>query len=195
MSDLSIGIIVGSTRPGRKGDQVGNWVLEQAAGREGVTYELLDLAEFALPQLDEALPPSMGQYANEHTKAWSSAVNRQDGFVIITPEYNHSTSGALKTALDFLYSEWNNKSAGFVSYGYSSSGTRAVEHLRSIIAELQIAGVRQQVALSLANDFEGHTTLKAGSHHEKQLGTLFDQVESWSRALKTVRTEEVHAAA
>src|SRR5664279_6593272 len=79
--------------------------------------QLLDIAEYALPHLDEIAPPSQGQYAQPHTLAWAKTIASFDGFVFVTPEYNHSTSGALKNAIDFLYAEWNNKAAGFVSYG------------------------------------------------------------------------------
>ncbi len=186
MSHLTIGIILGSTRPGRKGDQVAKWVLEKASARSSATYELVDLADFALPHLDEAISASQGRYENDHTKAWAAAIARYDGFVFVTPEYNHSTSGALKNAIDFIYAEWNNKAAGFVSYGVAG-GTRAVEHLRLIVGELQIADVRQQVAVSLITDFEGYTTLKPLPHLEPGLATMLDQVESWSGALRTVR--------
>jgi len=185
VSELRIGIILGSTRPGRKGDQVAKWVLEQAESRDA-SYELVDLADFNLPHLDEAITASQGKYENEHTKAWAAAIAQYDGFVFVTPEYNHSTSGALKNAIDFIYAEWNNKAAGFVSYGVAG-GTRAVEHLRLIVGELQIADVRQQVAVSLLTDFEGYTTLKPLPHLEPGLATMFGQVESWAGALRSVR--------
>lgn len=195
MSQLRIGIILGSTRPGRRGEQVAQWVLEQASKRDDAVYELVDLAEFPLPHLDEALPPSMGQYAGEHTRAWAAAIDSYDGYVFITPEYNHSTSGVLKNALDYLYAEWNNKAAGFVSYGAAASGARAVEHLRLIVGELQIADVRQQVGISLLTDFEGYTTLKPIPHHEPGLGVMLDQLASWATALRSVRAAALTAAA
>src|SRR6185503_3412075 len=102
---------------------------------------------------DEPVPPSMGQYSQPHTHAWAQKIESFDGFVFVTPEYNHSTSGALKNAIDFLYAEWNNKAAGFVSYG-SVGGARAAEHLRLVMGELQVADVRAQVALSLYTDFK-----------------------------------------
>jgi NAD(P)H-dependent FMN reductase len=194
VSELNIGIILGSTRPGRRGDQVANWVFEQASKRDDAHFDLLDLADFNLPHLDEAMPPSMGQYANDHTKAWSEAISGYDGFVLVTPEYNRSPSGALKNALDFLYKEWNNKAVGFVSYGAQASGLRAVEHLRQIVGELQMADVRAAVGVSLINDFEGFTTLKPLPHHEPTLATMLDQLVSWSGALKTVRTNALVAA-
>ena len=194
MSDLKIGIIIGSTRPGRNGEQVARWVLENASERTAADYEIVDLLDYNLPHLDEAVPASMGMYANEHTKAWAAKIDSLDGFVFVTPEYNHSTSGALKNAIDFVYKEWNNKAAGFVSYG-SAGGTRAVEHLRLIVGELQIADVRAQVAFSLATDFENYSVLKAGPQHAAALGTVLDQLESWSGALAGVREESLSAAA
>jgi NAD(P)H-dependent FMN reductase len=136
----------------------------------------------------------MGMYANEHTKAWAAKIDALDGFVFVTPEYNHSTSGALKNAIDFVYKEWNNKAAGFVSYG-AAGGTRAVEHLRLIVGELQVADVRAQVAFSLATDFENYSVLKAGPQHAAALGTVLDQLESWSGALAGVRAGSLKAAA
>lgn len=196
MSKLRIGIILGSTRPGRRGEQVAHWVLEHARRRGDADYELVDLADFALPHLDEAVPPSMQQYANDHTKAWAATVDSFDGFVMVTPEYNRSTSGALKNALDFVYREWNNKAVGFVSYGAQASGLRAVEHLRVIVAELQMADVRTAVGMSLANDFEAYTTMKPElPHHEQALETMLDQLVAWSSALRDVRVGSVAAAA
>ncbi|SFJ29511.1 NAD(P)H-dependent FMN reductase [Amycolatopsis sacchari] len=186
MSDLKIAIILGSTRPGRNGKAVADWVLEKAKGRSDADYELVDLADFPLPHLDEAIPPSLGQYANEHTKAWAEKIASYDGFIFVTPEYNHSTSGVLKNAIDYLYGEWNNKAAAFVSYG-ALGGARAIEHLRAIASELQLAHVRQQLSFSLYTDFENFSAFKPGPQHDEAAGVLFDQLESWSRALKTVR--------
>lgn len=160
MAQLRIGVVLGSTRPGRKGEQVAQWVLAQAKQRGDAEYELIDLLDYNLPQLDEAIPPSQQQYANEHTKAWSAKIDSFDGFVLVTPEYNRSTSGALKNALDYLYHEWNNKAVGFVSYGAQASGLRAVEHLRTIVGELQMADVRTAVGVSLMHDFENWSVMK-----------------------------------
>src|SRR3954451_12364472 len=182
----NVAIILGSTRPGRNGEAVAKWVHDLASERTDAKFELVDLLDFNLPHLDEVLPPSLGQYANEHTKAWAATIGRFDGFVFVTPEYNHSTSGALKNAIDYLYAEWNNKAAGFVSYG-SLGGARAVEHLRLIMAELQVADVRAQVALSLVTDFENFSVFTPGAHQEETVTTMLDQVVSWSNALQSVR--------
>lgn len=194
MSDLKIGIILGSTRPGRNGEQVARWVLEQAQLRSDASFELIDLLDYKLPHLDEAIPASAGRYANDHTKAWAAKIDSLDGFVFVTPEYNHSTSGALKNALDFIYREWNNKAAGLVSYG-ASGGTRAAEHLRLILGELQVADVRAQLALSLATDFERFSVFVPTERHAASLGVVLDQLVSWSGALKSVRGATLDAAA
>ena len=137
---LKVAIILGSVRPGRRGEPVAKWVYEAAKKRRDAEFELVDLIDFNLPHLDEPMPPSLGQYTRPHTVAWAAKIDSFDAFVFVTPEYNHSTSGALKNAIDFLYREWNDKVAGFVSYG-GAGGTRAVEHLRLVMAELSIATV------------------------------------------------------
>ena len=184
-----IGIILGSTRPNRNGEQVARWVLEVASHRADAEFELVDLRDYPLPHLDEPLPPSLGQYQNDHTKMWAEKIASFDGFVMVTPEYNHGTSGVLKNAIDYLSAEWNNKAVGFVSYG-SVGGTRAVEHLRLVAGELQMADVRQQVALSLITEFENYSVFKPGDHNVPALTTLLDQVIAWSAALAPLRTDQ-----
>jgi NAD(P)H-dependent FMN reductase len=190
---VRIGIILGSTRPNRNGEQVAKWVYDVAARRSDAEFELVDLRDYPLPHLDEPLPPAMGQYQNEHTKQWADKIASFDGFVIVTPEYNHSTSGVLKNAIDYLYAEWNNKAVGFVSYG-SVGGARAVEHLRLVAGELQLADVRQQVALSLLTEFENFSVLKPSDYSQASLNTLLDQVIAWSTALTPLRQPAVTAA-
>ncbi|MEU3410276.1 NAD(P)H-dependent oxidoreductase [Streptomyces sp. NPDC006658] len=181
-----IGIILGSTRPGRNGEAVARWVLDVATKRGDAAYELVDLLDYKLPHLDEALPPSMGQYSQPHTQEWARKIASFDGFVMVTPEYNHSTSGVLKNAIDYLFAEWNNKAVGFVSYG-AMGGARAVEHLRLVAGELQMADVRAQVGLSLFHDFENFSVLKPGDHQVDALGATLDQVLAWSNALAPLR--------
>ena len=183
---LKIGIITGSTRPGRVNLQVAEWVKHIADKRSDVTFEIVDIADYQLPLYDEAIPAAYGQYAHEHTKKWAAKIGSLDGFIFVTPEYNHSFSPALKNAIDFIYGEWNNKAAGFVSYG-SGGGIRAVEQLRQIMSEIQIADVRAQVFMSLFSDFENFSVFKPDPRHEASLETVLDQVISWSKALKSVR--------
>jgi NAD(P)H-dependent FMN reductase len=185
---LKVAIIVGSTRPGRKAEAVAKWVHQIATTRDDAEYEIVDIDHYKLPLLDEPIPPSMRQYNNPHTKGWSEKIDGFDAFVFVTPEYNHGTSGALKNAIDFLFKEWNNKSAGFVGYG-SAGGVRAVENLRLVMGEIMVADVRAQVALSLFTDFENYTTFKPAPHHDKSVHAMLDQVIAWGNALKPLRAK------
>jgi NAD(P)H-dependent FMN reductase len=183
---LKVAIVLGSTRPGRVGEVVVPWIQEIASRRDDATFTLVDVAKLDLPFLDESMPPIIGQYANQHTKDWAAIVDSFDAYVFVTPEYNRSIPAALKNAIDFVHAEWNNKAAGFVSYG-SNGGVRAVEHLRLVMAELQVATVRDQLSLNSFLDFENFYTFKPTAQHEKTLETLFDQVISWGTALKSLR--------
>jgi NAD(P)H-dependent FMN reductase len=185
---LNVAIIIGSTRPGRKAGDVARWVYGIAAKRSDASFKVVDIADFDLPLLNEALPPSMGQYAQPHTKAWAAKIAPFDAFVFVTPEYNHSTSGALKNAIDYLFREWNDKAAGFVGYG-SLGGARAIEQLRLVMGELKIADVRAQVALSLFTDFENFSALKPGPHQEAAVNAMLDDLVRWGRALQTMRAQ------
>lgn len=189
---IRIAIILGSTRPGRNGEAVAKWAYELACQRQqekqDAEFELVDLLDFDLPLLDEPVPPSQGKYSKDHTKAWAAKIDSFDGFVFVAAEYNHGIPGALKNALDFIYKEWNNKAAGFISYG-SAGGSRAVEQLRLVMAELQIADVRAQVMLSLFTDFENFSRFKPDPRHEKELTALLDQLIPWAKALKGLRAE------
>lgn len=184
---IKIAIIIGSTRPGRHGEAVARWVHNLAVKRSDAEFEVVDLVDFRLPLLDEPMPASVGEYTLPHTRAWAAKIATSDAYVFVTPEYNHSVSGALKNAIDFLYAEWNNKAAGFVSYG-STGGTRAVEHLRSVMAELQVADVQTQVALSLFTDFEHFSILRPTAHQEEALTGMLDQLIAWGSALKALRS-------
>jgi NAD(P)H-dependent FMN reductase len=187
---LKIAIILGSTRPGRNGEAVSQWMNEIAKKRTDASFELIDIKDYNLPLLDEPIPPSMGQYTKEHTKIWSAKIDSFDAYVFVTAEYNHGIPGALKNAIDFLFKEWNNKVAGFVSYG-GACGVRAVEQLRLVMAELKVATVRTQVLLSLHTDFENFTKFKPAAFQEKAANTLLDEVIDWGGALKALRTSSI----
>lgn len=180
MTKLNIGIILGSTREGRVSPQVGSWVKELADKRGDANYTIIDIADYKLPLLGEAGSDTSG------VGAWSQAIAAQDGFVFIVQEYNHSITGALKNALDYLREEWNNKSAGIVSYG-SVGGARAAEHLRGILGELSVADVRVHPALSLFTDFENGTDFKPKEVQADSVNQMLDQVIPWATALKTIR--------
>jgi NAD(P)H-dependent FMN reductase len=186
---LKIAIIIGSTRPGRKGEAIAKWAHEIAVKRTDADFAILDLATFELPLLDEPMPAASGSYSHPHTRRWSAAIAAFDGYVFVTPEYNHGTSGALKNAIDFLYSEWADKAAGFIGYGYSM-GARAIENLRLVMASLQVATVRPQLGLSLFTNFEHATVFKPTEVQEQNLNSVLDHVIAWSGALKALRKQE-----
>src|SRR5580692_10535939 len=119
---IKVGIIVGSTRPGRKAATVAKWVHDLLKNRNDAEFEIVDIEDYKLPLLDEPVPPVMHQYGKAHTKSWSEKIASLDAYIFVTPEYNHATSAALKNAIDFLYHEWNNKAAGFVGYGGAGGG-------------------------------------------------------------------------
>src|SRR5258707_14874741 len=141
---LRIAIILGSTRPGRNGEAVGKWVYKIAQKRSDAEFELVDIKDFNLPLLDEPVPPSMGQYSKPHTKLWAAKIDNFDGYVFVTPEYNHGIPGALKNAIDFLFAEWNNKAAGFVSYG-GAGAARRVAMVWPVLAPVRHAAWRHHV--------------------------------------------------
>lgn len=193
-TSLRIGIIVGSTRPGRIGPVVAEWVLEKARELSDAEFEIVDLADAELPLLDEAVPASAGQYANAHTRAFADRIAPLDGFIFITPEYNHAPSSALFNALSYLSAEWNDKAAGIIAYGYSAAGARAADMLRPVLGELQIADVRQQVLFSLPTDVVDGEFAPA-SQHLVNLQIQLGQLERWAGALRGVRADKALAQA
>jgi NAD(P)H-dependent FMN reductase len=185
---VQVGVIVGSTRPGRRCGEIAAWVLERGSGRPDVDVELVDIKDFDLPMLDEPAPAAHGpdHYTHAHTKAWAEKIASFDAFIFVVPEYNHSFPAALKNAIDFLYNEWHNKAAGFVSYGIDAGGSRATEQLRLVMGELQIADVRMSVPISLMDDY-GDGGFQPHESRGRKLEMLYDQVIAWGAALRTVR--------
>src|ERR1700757_4460138 len=185
---LKIGVIVGSTRPGRKAAAVAEWAHDILKNRKDAEFEIVDIEDYKLPLLDEPVPPSMHQYSKAHTKTWSEKIASLDAYIFVTPEYNHGTSAALKHAIDFLFHEWNNKAAGFVGYG-GAGGVRAVENLRLVMGEIKIGDVLAQGGLSMWTDFENFTTFKPHEQHDKAVHAMAEEVIAWGAALKTLRTQ------
>ncbi|USQ77596.1 NADPH-dependent FMN reductase [Ornithinimicrobium cryptoxanthini] len=181
-----IAIVTGSIRPGRQSLTVARWVKSFADQRTDAEFEIVDIADFQLPVWDEAVPPSMAPGTQPHSKAWSSRMDEFDGYIFVVSEYNHSITGALKNAIDYLKPELQNKAAGFVSYG-SASGARAVEHLRGILSELQVAHVRNTVLLSLFADFENFSVFAPTEPAVASVDPMLDQVLTWTRAMEAVR--------
>ncbi len=186
---MKIQVILGSTRPNRIGEGVAKWVLETAQARDDVEFELVDIADYNLPLLDEPMPPMMNQYTKDHTKKWSEKISQADGYIFVTAEYNRSVPGAFKNAVDYLNVEWKDKSLGFVSYG-SAGGARAVEHWRGTAAELHMADVREVLHLYLASDFENYSVFQPNDKHKAQLNLVVDEVVAWAGALKPLRADK-----
>jgi NAD(P)H-dependent FMN reductase len=189
LSNLRIGIIVGSTRPGRIGHLVGDWV-GNTAHAPGVDFEVVDLHDFKLPLLEEPFPAGAGNYEGAAANAWASKVAEFDGYIFVTGEYNHSVPGALKNAIDYVSAEWNNKAAAIVSYG-SMGGVRAGEHLRQIFGEMQIADVQKHVMFSIFTEFpgmmEGKPVFEPAEQKAGELQAQVGQLVAWADALRTVR--------
>jgi NAD(P)H-dependent FMN reductase len=182
----TIGIVLGSTRPSRVGAQVAAWVHQHAAARGDAEFDLVDLVDHPLPHLDEAHSPMLGQYEQEHTRAWARTMGSYDGYVFVTAEYNHGVPGVLKNAIDYLYPEWQDKAVGLVSYGIWG-GTGAAAQLRQICGQLGMADVSRQVALTLGNDFQDYREFRPTPHQSEALTQMLDQVLRWTEALTALR--------
>ena len=145
---FALQVVIASTRPGRAGEPIGRWFAGQCHRDERFSVGVTDLAELALPLMDEPNLPRMRQYIHEHTRAWSRTVDAADCFVFVMPEYNHGFCAGLKNAIDYLHQEWARKPVGFVSYGGVSGGMRAVQLLKPVLTCLRMLPVTEQVALA-----------------------------------------------
>lgn len=192
---IRIAIVLASTRPGRRGEAVARWAVDFAnhslLGAQRAHFDLVDLALEDLPPLDEPAPAKTGRYEWDHTQRWAQTIASYDGFVFVTPEYNHSVPAPLKSAIDYLYAEWSDKAAGFISYGLDG-GTRAVEHLRLVLSELKVATVRAQTTLYMFHDFEVTDPVQTGrftprAHQDDALEQTLTEVVEWSSALRQLR--------
>lgn len=191
-TQLHIKVIAGSTREGRFSDKAAAWIAGEIKKQDGVEAEVLDLRDYAMPFFNEAMSPSMKQepYKNEAVARFTAKIAEGDAFVLVTPEYNHGTSGVLKNALDWVYQEWNGKPVAFVSYG-SVGGARAVEQLRLVAIELQMAPIRN--AVHIAGEHYFPVLFGKASANElfaslgKQSDGMITQLLWWARALKAAR--------
>lgn len=186
---MKIGIIIGSIREGRKADGVAQWVHQQASAREGVEYVLIDLRDFNLGLLTDPVVPGAAnrQYPDEARQAWSAAIDACDGFVFVTPEYNHSIPGAFKNAFDSIYPEWNHKSVTFVSYG-ADAGVRAVEHWRTSTANAFLLATRGQMSCSTFTEFGADGAFRPEERRVGELAGVLDQLEALAEAGRTLRS-------
>lgn len=189
---MKIQIILGSTRPNRRSEKVGKWVLEQISKNEEVSVELVDLKDWPLPFYNETsgLTSLKGELSVDLAKKWGQKVREADGYIIVTPEYNHGYSAVLKNALDYAYYEWNNKPIAFVAYGGVVGGARAVEQLRLVAVELQMAPIQAAVYMpAVWSAFDEEGQLKDIEGYNQKLELLLKQLLWWTKALKQAREQ------
>ncbi|MBI3495085.1 NAD(P)H-dependent oxidoreductase [Candidatus Berkelbacteria bacterium] len=183
-----IQIIIASVRDNRKGDKVARWVYEQASKRDDATFELVDLKEWELPMFADAKLPSMGEYSTDIARKWAASVGKADGYIFVTPEYNHGYPASLKNALDYLYKEWNKKPAAFVSYGGQAGGARSVEQLRQITIELEMVPLRSAIVLpAIRSMLTEQGTLIDDEARSGAATKLLDEIIWWAAFLKGAR--------
>ena len=189
---LKIQIIMGSTRQGRFVEQPAQWIFKKLKQQEGVEVELIDLRDWPLPFYDEPVSPSMmtmmkKDYVNDLAKKWAKKIGEADGYIMVVPEYNHGYPAVLKNAIDYVYTEWNNKPIAFMSYGGSAGGTRAVQQLRQVAIELQMVPIRNGVHVPMYwehVDEKGIINLEA---YDKNAEALFEQLISLAKVFKASR--------
>lgn len=187
---VKIKIIAGSSRPGAFNPQPASWIYEIAKKRTDLEVELINVADLNLPFLDEPVPPLMHQYSKDHTKEWSTKIEPADGFIFVTPEYNHSFPALFKNAIDYLNWEWNYKPVTFVSYGSEAGGSRAVEHWRGVAGELRMYDLREQIILqSYWEKMNDKGQYQFTESQEKEATRLLDALVFWAEAMKEARAK------
>jgi NAD(P)H-dependent FMN reductase len=181
-------IIIASTRPGRVGLPVGRWFDARARAHGGFEVELVDLAELALPFVDEPNHPRLREYTKRHTRDWSAKVDRADAFAFVMPEYNHGFNAPLKNALDFVYHEWQYKPVGLVSYGGVAAGTRAAQMLKQVLVALKMTPLFEAVSIPFVAQFiDDDGALAANETMEHAADAMLDELLRVSDALRPLR--------
>ncbi|KAF0807290.1 NADPH-dependent FMN reductase [Alcanivorax xiamenensis] len=184
---LRLDVVIASTRPGRVGKAVADWFYPVAREHGAFDARLVDLAEMNLPLLDEPNHPRMQKYQHDHTRRWAETVNAADAFVFVVPEYNFGPTPALTNALNYLYLEWNYKTAGFVSYGGASGGLRSVQATKPLLTTLKIMPLVEQVMVPMVNQHLKDGVFESNDHHRDSAQAMLDELERWAGALKPLR--------
>ena len=183
-----LSIIIGSTRPGRAGLPIADWFADRARGHGGFEIDVVDLAELNLPMLDEPNHPRLRQYTHQHTKEWSARVAGSDAIVIVTPEYNHGYSAAVKNAIDYLHHEWHYKPVGFVSYGGVAAGTRAMQQLKQVVTALRMLPLTDAVNIPFHTQFlDDDGRVQANEVMEQAADVMLDELVRVAEALRPLR--------
>jgi NAD(P)H-dependent FMN reductase len=181
-------IIIGSTRPGRVGASVGDWIARRAVEHGGFDVQVTDLAELNLPFMDEPNHPRLRQYVHQHTKDWSALVDNSDAFIFVTPEYNYGFNAALKNAIDYLHAEWQHKAAGIVSYGGVAAGTRATQMLKQVMSALKMVAVTEAVNIPfVAQHLDEDRRFKSTELIDASATAMLDELLKWTESLAGLR--------
>lgn len=187
-------VVIASTRPGRVGKPVADWFVDQARAHSGFDVELADLAELALPLLDEPGHPRFGNYIHDHTRTWSALVAGADAVVFVMPEYNHSFNAALKNAIDYLHAEWAYKPVGFVSYGGMSGGIRAVAAIRQVVTTLRMVPVTDAVAIPMVTSMVSDDGFQPTDVVSNSAKVMLDELVKVAEALHPLHADRATTA-
>jgi NAD(P)H-dependent FMN reductase len=181
-------IIIASTRPGRVGPSVAEWIHKRALAHGGFAVELIDLAEVNLPMFDEPKHPRFGEYTHQHTRDWSATISRGDAFVFVIPEYNYGFNAAIKNAIDYLNKEWRHKPVGFVSYGGVAAGTRAAQMLKQVVTTLKMHPLFEAVSIPFVMQFlDADRVLQPNEIMETSATAMLDELVRTAGALRVLR--------
>lgn len=192
---LKLKIIIASTRPGRKGPAIAEWIRDRAVAHGGFAVDILDLAAIDLPFMDEPNHPRLRQYQHQHTRDWSAAIDDADAFIFVTPEYNYGMTAPLKNAIDYLHAEWQYKPVGIVSYGGVSAGTRAAQMIKQVVTTLKMVPLNEAVSIPFVQQFIGEDgDVHANDVMETAATAMLDELERWATALQGMR-EAAHQPA
>lgn len=184
-------IITASTRPGRKGPALGEWIFETAKKHTEFSVELLDLATINLPFLDEPNHPRLQKYEKEHTKKWSATINDADAFIFVTPEYNFGYPAPLKNALDFLYNEWTYKPVAFVSYGGIAGGTRSVQAIKQVVTAMKMVPIVEAVNIPFfTKHIDENNKFIDDEHIQSSTEGMLKELLKWTECLYQMRNKK-----
>jgi NAD(P)H-dependent FMN reductase len=196
VSTPTLQIIIGSTRPGRTGPSIADWIYQRAIAHGGFNVELIDLAEVQLPMFDEPKHPRFGEYEHQHTKDWSATISRGDAFIFVIPEYNYGFTAPVKNAIDYLHREWRGKAVGFVSYGGVAAGTRAVQMLKPVLTTLKMVPITESVSIPFVHRrLDSGGRLQPNEMMDQAATAMLDELATWTAALEPIREPAVVPAA
>lgn len=181
-------VIVGSTRPGRIALPVAEWARDRALEHGEFDVELVDIADYELPVLDEPHMPRFENYQHEHTKRWSAKIDEADAFVFVTPEYNYGPSIALLNAVDFLHREWGYKPVGFVSYGGVAGGLRSVQVMKQVVTTVKMMPIPEGVPVPFVHQHLTDGVFTPSPPVAAGATPMFDELRRWATALHELRS-------